>query len=644
MPTTAGLCGVLRCGRGPIELIFTRMADALRGKQPIETAKSDWYCVASCGFNSTGFERGVVASNTDFTVCFEGRIDNRQSILESLSLPKDTTNATLLATGLARSGDAIVMQLIGAFVAVVIRHADRNVSIFNDHLALRHLLFAKDANGHFLFASDPRQLLPALGSDIRINRHKLFEQLSPFYLNDEGWIDFSSTLFSGISRLPHATQLTVSATGTVRMSQYWHPPDTLSRKWSSPDECADEFKFLFTKVLAEQLDTDRKIGAELSGGIDSGCLVSVAADIRRQSGRSSTHFNSYTLSYDKPGLVGEDRYVHAVSERWPEVSPSFIQADELTGLLEFGRYHQFRNLAHPARLNLPEAFVTLAQQAAADGCELLFSGEGADWFLEGSDVVWDSLIRAGKWRELYTRLSIMSSRGRKSTLFRYLTSYALRSLLPFGLSHREFVREYYSATWQSTIPDIFCEAFTRELSHNLKCQIALLQRKPSFQCWSQRLEHELLFPPNHGWQGIPVDVELRLPYLDRRIVEFGLAVPPEYKFVLTKAAKTHYGARKVLQRRAFRDVVPRVVLERQTKATYGIPVLARLANNVGRVFVADDECHLENLGILDLTRLRKVLLQLPSLSDDDRLIPWLDGILGLELWLRALSHEYGSYS
>jgi len=121
----------------------------------------------------------------------------------------------------------------------------------------------------------------------------------------------------------------------------------------------------------------------------------------------------------------------------------------------------------------------------------------------------------------------------------------------------------------------------------MKEQGAQLFLRDPMECWAQRLEHELLFPPNYPWQGIPVDVEPRHPYFDRRLVEFGLEVPPELKFTFGADKKSHYACRKTLQRVGLVGILPDEFISLDVKTTYGQPVVKRICDYGSLVFRPD---------------------------------------------------------
>jgi asparagine synthase (glutamine-hydrolysing) len=614
-----------------------RLAQLLSGTGPVGTWEGDTVLLARAGYNSTGREGPGLISDGQVTVGFEGRIQNRRSLIAPLGLLPNASDSDIILAGYRHWQEQLPRQLLGVFTVAIVDFEKRYLLLVTDALGLRPVYYHQGTY-EFTFGTDVRHVLAGAGLSATLNGRKLMEFVSPLCVLDEGWYLPEETFFQGVGLLPFATAAVVSFDGTARSWKYWKPPTKLNRTRSSAADWACDFRDLFYAVVEDHLDTPYPIGAELSGGIDSSSLVCVAQDILQGQGRSERPFHTYTLSYDSRGDRSEIGRVRGLHKQYAQIRGRILPADHLIAPLECGEFRAYRPAAHPCRLNLPESFVFLAQTAAAAGCRVLLSGEGADWYLEGSDLIWDSLIRTRNWKLLRQGIRTLLGRGSLALVLRYLYRYACRPLAPRWLAARAFVREYYEATWSESLPGLFTPEFVRQMLPLLREQRRALARGRRFETWAQRLESDLMFPPNHGWQGIPIDVEMRLPYLDRRLVDFGLAVPPEFKFECAPGFTSHYGARKVLQRRGLVGVVPERILNCSVKALYGSPVVQRLKQHLLPVFASGHQVLLAELSVIRMDRLLPAAQELvanPHVAEDDPLIPWLDTLLGLEVWMRA---------
>lgn len=644
-----GICGIISLDGHDVDRdTFERMQNLLTSKGKTECVRARKYCLAQAGYGSSCHKNACVFTRENTSFCFEGRIDNRQTLAAELSLPQDAEYGTIIFLAYRRWREDLVKFLHGAFTLVIVDQNNGKAVLANDHMALRKLFFRIDKS-KIVFGSDVRQILIGTGTRAKLHLPKAAEFLSPMCVIDEGWSKPEETLFESVQMLDWATHVVVQLnTGHVSKSRYWNPPQRLIRTTDSVEEYASEFTRLFYKVLSEQLgNSGSTLGSELSGGIDSGVLVCVASDILRKRGLFPTkNLHTYTLVLDDENSSKESEKIERIKGMYPEISTHFLDSSNFCGYLELSSFRSCRVIHQPCRMNIPEGFALLAQEASEDGCEVLFSGEGADWYLEGSDLVWDSLVRSRNWSRLKNYMDVLLSRGSFGKVVRYLLRYGIRPLAPRWFSVRSYINEYYSATKKGNLPDVFTRGFKSLMEDCLSDQMKILASKNSFESWSQRQEYDLLFPPNHNWQGVAINPEPCFPYLDRRLIEFGLEVPPEYKFVLADSNKSHYGSRKMLQRVGFEGIVPPEILWSQEKIRYGSPVVKRLRQYFNPVFGTTKNIHTADLGIVDVGKLMSLaspILCSDAIPEDHPLIPWLDSILGLEVWLQA-NYEDGVFS
>lgn len=644
-----GICGIVVLNGQKIdESLFEQMKKFFMDGEIIESMCMDEYCLAQSGYqNIYPIAKGVF-TRKNISICFEGRIDNLQSLFADLGLQEDTEYGDIIFLAYKKWGENLVKFLYGAFTLVIIDKNKEKVIMTNDHMALRKLFFHIDGS-QLVFGSDIRQVLTGAHINSNLYLPKVVDFLSPLCVIDESWGKPEETFFEGVQMLDWATCVVVSInTGHVKKNRYWTPPQHLIRTSDNVQEYAIEFNRLFYEVILEQLENScPTLGSELSGGVDSGALVCVISDILyKKTLFSGKNLHTYTLVFNNDGSKKECEKVESIKNMYPKITNCLLDSNDFFGYLELGSFRSCRAIHQPCRMNLPESFALLAKKASADGCKTLFSGEGADWYLEGSDVAWDSLIKSRNWSRLKCYIDVLLSRGSLRKVIKYLIRYGLRPLSPKWFSTRSYINEYYGATQKGDVPNVFACGFRRLLKECFSEQMKALLNKNTFENWSQRQEHDLLFPPNHKWQGVVIDPELYFPYLDRRIIEFGLQVPPEYKFVLSQSHKSHYGSRKMLQRVGFNGVVPTEVLWSQEKIRYGSSVVKRLHRYFNTVFnKREKNIHTADLGIVDVDKLMDLASSVvcsETTPEDHPLIPWLDSILGLELWLRA-NYEDGVF-
>ena len=185
----------------------------------------------------------------------------------------------------ARHGDAFTGALNGMYaLALWERDADR-LLLVRDRLGVKPLYWARLAGGGVLFASEIKAwfasglIAPAID-----------EAAVSAYLA-HGYVPAPATLFAGIRKLPPGHVLDAHGDGRLTVEPYWRArpaPDFPS----DADEAAECLSDLLRDSVRLQLRSDVAVGALLSGGIDSGLLVALAAS---QSGRP---LDTFTVRFE----------------------------------------------------------------------------------------------------------------------------------------------------------------------------------------------------------------------------------------------------------------------------------------------------------------------------------------------------------
>ena len=118
-----------------------------------------------------------------------------------------------------------------------------------------------------------------------------------------------------------------------------------------------------------------------------------------------------------------------------------------------------------------------------------------------------------------------------------------------------------------------------------------------------------------------VSLESRVPFLDYRIVELVISMPPRMKF---KGAEMKY-----ILKKAVKDILPTKILERKDKMGFPVPLHIWARNNVRHFFkdvLLSTVCR--QRGIFDCDALEKLIAQEEAFGRR------LWGALNLELWFR----------
>jgi asparagine synthase (glutamine-hydrolysing) len=460
------------------------------------------------------------------TVIVDGVVDNVDELAGALG-----TRPTLAATVLAafqRWGIESCSRLLGEFVVIVYDESARRLTCVRDPLGQRPLFYGISSRG-IVFASEAQQVVrhPAIRREI--NEGMIAEHLAdaPSTVGETHW--------KNVYRLPPAHSLGIGPNGyTVR--RYWNFDPDAAVRHANADEYADHFLDLFTRAVECRLQTPAKqpanVGVLLSGGIDSSAVAAVAQRQRQAAGGTRIHAFSATFPHRS---CDESTFIDAVVDRWRlqamRADVTLLPIDELRR--EVDRYLDL-SISPGSTANV------LRRQAAETGVDVLLTGCGGDDYFSGSPLDLAAMLRRGQVLQA-TRAAVnplLSDRARR----------VLRPIFGARPPNRPWIRPDFHkrvGLAERLAPPPLLPFPTREQRDMYRVVTGL----------SQVIGDEIEDRAAHA-----AGVLQRHPFYDRRVAEFGLALPEDQRF--------HDGRHKIVIRRALRDFLPPVVAARPDKAEF----------------------------------------------------------------------------
>ena len=449
----------------------------------------------------------------------------------------------LVLAAYAAWGEACVQELRGDFAFAIWDASKRSLFCARDHFGIKPFYYA-DLGNLFLFSNTLSclQRHPAVSGEL--NDAAIGDFLL-FGLN----YDQGTTTFRDVRRLPPAHTLSVSAKG-LRAERYWFPPIDGRIRHRRPEEYVEHFRTLMQAAVADRARTKR-VGILLSGGLDSSSIAATARDLPGNHG-GSAELRAYTITYESllPDRDGENARHVAGFLGIP------IRCLPMDGLPLFDRWDDPK-LSWPEPVDDP-FFARLFDQAcmvARDG-RVVLKGEGSD-----------NLMRFQMWP--YVRHLGMNGEWVRAVAdsVRY---WRLRPSIWPGIRRR--TRNLFrNGPGGYTFPVWLAPAFVKRM--NLEDRFreqAIVRVRPPHPVvpkahaslllpeWSHMFELE-----NAGVTRLPVEV--LYPFLDLRIVNYVLALPP-----------FPWAFQKTLLRRAMLGRLPEKIRSRRKTPLAGEPLVEKL--------------------------------------------------------------------
>jgi asparagine synthase (glutamine-hydrolysing) len=276
------MCGIVGVRRFDGRMVDTQLLRAMASRLTHRGPDAEGYWNGgTIGFGHrrlsiidlAGSSQPMASADGKCHVTFNGEILNYRDLRRRFAYPyvTDGDTETILAC-YAERGEAGLSDLEGQFALGLHDARDGSLWLVRDRLGILPLYYYVDAT-LFAFASEVKALLPAL-SDVRVDTQSLNAYLS------QRAVAAPYTLFEGIRKLPPAHVLRVTERGIESPRRYWSfPPVAL--KQPSTREAVEQLDATLREAVASALVADVPVGAYLSGGVDSSLIVAMMSKIHR---------------------------------------------------------------------------------------------------------------------------------------------------------------------------------------------------------------------------------------------------------------------------------------------------------------------------------------------------------------------------
>jgi asparagine synthase (glutamine-hydrolysing) len=549
-------------------------------------------------------------------VAFTGRIDNAPELARELDVRGPVTDAALLLHAFARWGDAAAARVLGDFAFALWDAAQSRLVCARDVIGHRPLFHAVVAQGAMV-ASESRQLRAHPGLDARVNEGVVAEFLTGNPVTVE------ETIWAGVSRARNGELIVCDARG-VRRRRYWEIDAARTLACRTDAEYDEQFRALFDEAIACRTRGEPSVGLFLSGGLDSSAIAGVAAESQARGGPP---VRTYSLTF--PGIPTDERaYIDAVVERWR--LPSVTLVSRAPGLAEtVSEINRYEDL--PAYPN--GAVLDPLRARAAQDVRVVLTGYGGDDWFTGNPLHTTDLLRQGALLAALRQLRADASLPGRGYTFTKLLRSAVAPLLSPGV--RRLLRPI--AGTRLVFPWI-----RPEFAARVNLLERLRQRPPPCQGTSvQRAMHMLLnsLSLTYGYEveeraAAAAGLDQRCPFNDRRIVEFGVALPEAQRWAGDET--------KVVMRRALASVLPALVRARRDKAEF-TPTLVQTIEALGGAEFFQ-RLRVQEAGWVDGAALRRAYPEMLALyrRGDEAYIPLADAlwsVAAVELWFTRAAEE-----
>lgn len=375
--------------------------------------------------------------------------------------------------------------------------------------------------------------------------------------------------FEGIRPAPAGTVLRWTSASGLSEAWRWHPPVFSSVPDGPLDEAALEVRRLLERAVVARA-SDRASAVWLSGGADSPAVFGVGASEHALGGVGE--FRPVSVSYPEGDPAREDDHILAIADRW-EQRVTWVSSEDVSLFDRMDERAAVRD--DPFAHTFEPMNLALSRAAASTGCAIALDGHGGDALFDVSRRFLADLLLVGRWRTWWHARVDVGLQDWRSTL-----RWGVLPALPEGawgfidqFRRHPLVRndEYPVVPWLTKRGralvlergwnriDLSPAPGEGPAAFDSRCAVS----GPHFSR-AIALTRE---------QSLGYGVELRSPFMDRRLIEFAASRPVEERSWkgnskrLLKAAVKGLVPESVLAPRPFKTGVASGYLSRQYRET-----------------------------------------------------------------------------
>ncbi len=491
----------------------------------------------------------IYNEDKSIVIVFNGEIYNykelRQSLIDNGHTFSTQSDTEVIVHLYEEMGVDCLQELNGMFAFALWDIKKKSLFLARDRLGEKPLFFTHN-NGRFLFASE----LKAILVDRSIERHIDINALDDYLAY--GYVPAPKTILQGIHKLPQGHYMLVE-NQKIDTFRYWDLEFGKQNYELSEADCIEQLNILLEDAIKLQLRSDVPVGAFLSGGIDSSLIVSLASK------QSSRPMSTFCVGYPEKDY-SELKYARLIADKYQTDHHEIIlDSLELSDALNIVSH--FDEPFGDASA-IPTYYVS---QKAGQHVKVCMSGDAGDELFCGY-----SRYNSEPLEKIIDRLPAK---------VRQVAFDKLANTLPDHFSGKGRLRRMAVSShlrWQRKVGpfdplerfSLFREEYQQFINQDAWLFEPYFQRKDLDQNTVWMFTDQATYLPNDiltkvdrcsMWHGL----EIRVPFLDYRIVEFANGMPFQFK--------KHGNSQKHIIKQLLSREMPEEFLMRPKKG-FGLPL------------------------------------------------------------------------
>ena len=519
-------------------------------------------------------DQPMISISGRYIIAFNGEIYNHLELREQLITQKysvgwrgNSDTETLLSCFEVWGVENTLKKTTGMFALALWDREQRVLMLARDRMGEKPLYFGWQGEGRsavFLFGSELAALRKHPSLKGTINRNALARYMRHNCIGGE------QSIYEGIQKLPPGCLLTLSNVASQPdLRTWWSIAEVVEHGVSMPfigskDEAVNKVEKLLRNSVSQQMISDVPIGAFLSGGIDSSCIVAL------MQAQSSRPVKTFSIGFNEESY---NEAVHAkavASHLGTDHTELYVTAQQALAVIP-----KLPTLYSEPFADSSQIPTFLVSELASEHVKVSLSGDGGDELFCGynryrlTTQLWKkfkylplglrrmlgAVIRSlppNSWDELGRPLSIMRLGDKLHKGSTLLDTNSVTDLYGAMVSHWNNPNDLVIGGEENVDSFAGFQTSFKGLNDVERMMATDMQTY---------LPDDILAKVDRA--AMAVGLETRVPFLDHQLIEFAWSLPLEYKL---RKGLTKWVLRQVLYR-----YVPPKMIDRP-KMGFGVPI------------------------------------------------------------------------
>ena len=458
--------------------------------------------------------------DSGLVITADARIDNRTELAPLLGLKnvENVPDSLFILKAYHKWGENCLENLLGDFAFAIWDSKKDEIFCARDHMGVKPFYYYLSEE-LFAFSTEIKALFTI--PEIKININDLKVALHIMNVREK-----KLTFYENIFSLTSANFIRINH-NEDQIKRYWKLDPQLQIIMDSDEDYINNFREIFNESVKCRLRSVFPIGFELSGGLDSSSIVTVAKKILRDQGTPNV-LNTFSFIFNDFPECDESFFIKKIVDTG-SIKPHYVIGDKISPLAEISTmlWHLEQPFFNPNTAILWKLYGVMKE----NNIRVLLSGHDGDSVISYGQNYLGDLTTSFKWIKLIKEINQISNLNDNSFLNTFL-SQVLFPLIPLSWKKLASPSEIRRKPGSFILNDEFKERVKSDEYLND------LYFKPIKKAnTAKKFHYYLISTFAHQYTLEFIDkifarfsIEPRFPFFDKRLIEFCYAIPTEMKF------------------------------------------------------------------------------------------------------------------